>query len=194
MYKLFLSGLVFALACTVQAASITWGSYGPMGKVESSPAGGNLGDYVAYLCTGDSASATETLSALQNGSWTAPLIGENNTAVSKNVSSTGIVNTSTSSALNDDFVRGETYSFYVVIIDAEGQYAMVSSVLEGTLYQVGTTDQMTFVQWSAEQFYGTSGGWQQIGGGEVDPNVPEPTALALLALGVAGVALRRRVA
>ena len=41
---------------------------------------------------------------------------------------------------------------------------------------------------------GSGGTWTYLSGGTVDPNVPEPTALALLALGVAGVALRRRVA
>ena len=43
---------------------------------------------------------------------------------------------------------------------------------------------------NADNFWSATG---TLGGGD-DPNVPEPTALALLALGVAGVALRRRVA
>ena len=36
--------------------------------------------------------------------------------------------------------------------------------------------------------------WESLNAEEPDPAMPEPTALALLALGVAGVALRRRVA
>ena len=48
----------------------------------------------------------------------------------------------------------------------------------------------------AADYYGTGGGslWGAGTSVQVYANLPEPTALALLALGVAGVALRRRVA
>ena len=194
MKKALFVGAILLLGQIANAAAIAWGAANPMASITTSPAGGDLSSYTAYLCVGDSSSATAALTALANGSWEAPAIGVGESVISKPLTENGIVSAGLPTNLGPEFSADTTYSFYVITLDATGQYAMVSSVLEGTPYDPSGPYPAATVRWTAEEFYETSGGWIQVGGDTpVDPDVPEPTALALLALGVAGVALRRRV-
>ena len=107
-------------------------------------------------------------------------IDNSTTTGSQSLQSSGIVDFSTS-------------SYYVLIVlDGEKGFLLASSPhkFEQELPD-GSNVSYTITFSSLRGSEWTSG---ILGGGEVDPNVPEPTALALLALGVAGVALRRRVA
>lgn len=82
---------------------------------------------------------------------------------------------------------------FTLIITEENEFYL-SSFTSGTVIPgpPGGNDQYNF---TFDLFEGTEWTTGTLAGGEepVDPNVPEPTALALLALGVAGVALRRRI-
>ena len=97
-----------------------------------------------------------------------------------------------------------TSAYLVLAIDRSGDTSTVTLYLsnaEGTLGDVlifaddlTITGELDTVY--AVDYYGPGGGslWGSGDSVQVYANLPEPTALALLALGVAGVALRRRVA
>ena len=97
-----------------------------------------------------------------------------------------------------------TSAYLVLAIDRTGDTATVTLYLsnaEGALGDVlisvdGLTITGDLDTVYAVDYYGSQGGslWGSGDSVQVYANLPEPTALALLALGVAGVALRRRVA
>lgn len=173
MKKVLMTLCAFALVFGAQAASVDW-------KVSGKDA--QIG-YSAYLMVGE----TATTSWASVSDIAAAAIGTGTLVKSgRNVAADG---TTTDAALTKDG------SFYFVVVTADKSSYAVSDLYAGAAYVYDTTASPPESAPSVSPiFAANTASYVAFGGGGGGGDIPEPTSAMLLLLGMAGLALRRKVA
>lgn len=188
--KVFITCIAVAISTVVQAGQIVWGASGFSQDFNGGKAylvqmisGSHTIDDIVNSLSNDGITDTEKADFKY---WEPVAASEGRDIINDPAGSSGYYVVYNITVGGNVTPSSNLDNFFVVAIN--GDSFAISGFFNKTDYISADTPCNITIQ----------GPWQTgtLGNGDtpVDPDVPEPTALALLALGVAGVALRRRVA
>lgn len=172
MKKVLMTLCAFALAFGAQAASVNWKVSGGAAQV----------NYTVYLMVGET--ATTSWASVSDIAAAAIGTGTLVTSGRKTVAN----GTTTDAALTKDG------SFYYVIVTADKSSYAVSGLYAGAAYVYDTTASPPESAPSVPPVFDANTASYVAFGGGGGGDIPEPTSAMLLLLGMAGLALRRKVA
>lgn len=181
MKKIMIAIGAIAIAAYSQAASVRWNVTG----VSADPAGTAYTGYKLYLCDASVYTASALAADLAAGNFdalsTSGFVQATATTVQQGTSAAAKISTLYTGG---DYTAGNSYTFYTLVLNAEGDaatYFSISADVTQTAPTAGTMN-MAFTNLSS----GAQTAWT------ATTAVPEPTSGLLMLLGMAGLALRRR--
>ena len=173
MKKMILIAAVAAVAGIAQSAVVQW-------KVNGDA--NTIGQTVYLVLNSDIPSEVKQLSDLTSKAFASGDIAKN-----------GRQTYAAGEVTSDKFTAGQTYEYTIFFVDSSTTPNKYLNGGTGSVTAYSETGQATPATASTPTYVANRDNWTAVTGGGQDP-IPEPTTVALLALGLAAVGLKRKVA
>lgn len=184
MKKIMVAVAIAVMATFAEAAAVDWTANGVVDPVATAAAGKNTpaNGWVGYVVmAADLASVTADLDAGNTATLLSSAVGPVKNTTNKGAYAAGVA--------SGDVAAG-SQTFYLVVLNAESASAATSYFTSAAANATVDASLDTVITFGSQATVSKdSSSWKSVGG-----SVPEPTSGLLILLGVAGLALKRKLA